>query len=117
MFPFNLFIQVSRGSSEKFRCFELLFPGLLDKTRGNILDYLFGSGNFKPLENNININLGSQAIPSESVSHISNLQEAAMVREFLSKNGRETIFPQSLVDLLLDIAKDDRVGDYLKSQL
>ena len=68
------------------------------------------------MENNININLGSQAIPYGSRG--TDTEEAEMIREFLLKNvGKEAIVPQPMINLLLKIAKDDNVGEYLKSHL
>lgn len=95
----------------------MLLIGILDRTKGNLLDYLFGGGeSSKPLENNININLGSQAIPLGSQG-ISN-QETEMIRQFLLKNvGKNAFVPRSLIDLLLTIAKDNSVGERLKSHL
>ena len=96
---------------------NLLLLGILDQTKGNLLDYLFGGGgSSKPLENNININLGSQAIPYGSQAR--NIQEDKILREYLLKNvGKNTVVPQPLIDLLLKIAKDDSVGEFLKTHL
>ena len=41
-----------------------------------------------------------------------------MIREYLLKNvGKNAFVPQPLIDLLLKIAKDESVGEYLKSHL
>ena len=95
----------------------MLLIGILDRTKGNLLDYLFGGGeSSKPLENNININLGSQAFPLGSQGNSN--QETEMIRGFLLKDvGKQAFVPQSLIDLLLIIAKDNSFGEYLKSRL
>lgn len=120
MFLPSLFIQVYlgvRGFSAKLHSSKLLLIGILDRTKGNLLDYLFGGGeSSKPLENNININLGSQAFPL-GFQGTSN-QETEMIRQFLLKDvGRNAFVPPSLIDLLLTIAKDNSVGERLKSNL
>ena len=94
----------------------LLLIGILDRTKGNLLDYLFGGVGSSKLENNININLGSQAVPYGPQGN--NIRETDMIRKFLLKNvGNEAFVPQSLIDFLLKIAKDDSVEEFLKSHL
>ena len=94
----------------------LLLIGILDRTKGNLLDYLFGGVGSSKLENNININLGSQAVPYGPQGN--NIRETDMIRKFLLKNvGNEAFVPQSLIDFLLKIAKDVSLEEFLKSHL
>ena len=100
----------------KLHSCKLLLLGILDRTKGNLLDYLFGGVGSSKLENNININLGSQAVPYGP--QVNNIRETDMIRKFLLKNvGNKAFVPQSLIDFLLKIAKDDSVEEFLKSHL
>ena len=127
-------VSISRVNPGPRVVLKLVMSGLMDRTKGNILDYLFGGGGGgKQLENNININLGAQpllgrpgALPP--MSGLNSLLgglggggllgggEDAYTREMLSLSGLGSV-PSSMLALLKQMTRDRKLDKGQKKQL
>ena len=127
-------VSISRVNPGPRVVLKLVMSGLMDRTKGNILDYLFGGGGGgKQLENNININLGAQPLLGRpgALPPISGLNsllgglggggllgggEDAYTREMLSLSGLGSV-PSSMLALLKQMTRDRKLDKGQKKQL